>query len=76
MNDTQADFLGNKIDIGDTVIFCEPNYREFNFGKVISKSEKTCQIEYTQKHRTRGVEVCRQSYGQIIKLSAFKTTTV
>ena len=63
------DFLDNKIEIGDKVIFETPQYRDFTIGTVISKAPKSCQIEYLN---TSGlckgyVGVIRQCYGQIIK---------
>lgn len=64
------DFLGNKINIGDEVIFEAPKYRDFVVGKVITKAAKTCQIEYVNdwNYPTKGrTEVVRQYYCQIIK---------
>lgn len=64
------DFLGNQIDIGDTVIFEAPKYRDFAIGKVITKAPKSCQIEYINdwNYPSKGhKEVVRQYYGQIIK---------
>ena len=66
-----TDFLGNKIEIGDTVIFEAPHYRDFCVGKVITKAPKSCQIEYINNwnYPTEGRQmVCRQYYGQIIKM--------
>jgi hypothetical protein len=66
-----TDFLGNKIDIGDTVIFEAPKYRDFVVGKVVTKAPKSCQIEYINdwnySSEEEYKEVVRQSYGQIIK---------
>ena len=62
------DFLDNKINIGDRVIFEAPGYRQFVFGKVITKALKSCQIEYINDWNYEGrTEVVRQGYGQIIK---------
>lgn len=64
------DFLGNKINIGDTVIFEAPQYRSFTIGKVVTKAEKSCQIEYINdwNYPSNGrKEVVRQCYSQIIK---------
>jgi hypothetical protein len=60
-----TDFLGNKIDIGDKVIFEALKYRHFTFGKVVTKAEKSCQIEYVDDWGYK--EICRQGYGQILK---------
>ena len=65
------DFLDNKIEIGDKVIFETPGYRSFVIGTVITKAPKSCQVEYINDWnypREGGVlEVVRQCYGQVIK---------
>ena len=64
-----TDFLDNKIEIGDKVIFETPKYRDFAIGTVITKAPKSCQIEYLSfaGHSKGFVDVVRQYYGQIIK---------
>lgn len=64
-----TDFLDNKIEIGDKVIFETPKYRDFTIGTVITKAPKSCQIEYlnTSGMRKGYVDVVRQCYGQVIK---------
>lgn len=65
-----TDFLGNKIEIGDRVIFEAPKYRDFAIGTVVSKAAKSCQIEYINDWNYPGQgrkDVVRQYYGQIIK---------
>lgn len=64
-----TDFLGNKINIGDKVIFEAPKYRDFVIGTVVTKAPKSCQIEYINDwNYSKGhKEVVRQYYGQIIK---------
>ena len=66
-----TDFLGNKIEIGDKVIFEAPGYRHFVLGTVVTKAPKSCQVEYINDwnyNREEEVkEVARQGYGQIIK---------
>ena len=65
-----TDFLDNKIEIGDRVIFEAPKYRDFAIGTVISKAAKSCQIEYINDWNYPGQgrkDVVRQCYGQIIK---------
>lgn len=51
-----TDFLDNKIEIGDKVIFEAPKYRDFVIGTVISKAPKSCKIEYlnTWNYPTNG----------------------
>ena len=69
------DFLGNKVNIGDKVIFQAPDYRMFTIGTVITKANKSCQIEYlnTWNFPTKGRKlICRQGYNQIIKQSEGK----
>ena len=70
------DFLDNKIEVGDKVIFEAPKYRDFVIGTVITKAPKSCQIEYINDwnyHRDMDViEVVRQYYGQIIKYPIVK----
>ena len=63
------DFLGNKINIGDIVIFEAPKYRDFTIGKVITKAEKTCQIEYVNNwnYPEGKKQIVRQFYCQVIK---------
>lgn len=68
------DFLDNKIEIGDKVIFETPQYRDFTIGTVITKAPKSCQIEYLN---TSGlckgyIGIIRQGYGQIIKYPIVK----
>lgn len=68
------DFLDNKIEIGDKVIFETPQYRDFTIGTVIAKAPKSCQIEYLN---TSGlckgyIGIIRQGYGQIIKYPIVK----
>lgn len=64
-----TDFLGNKIEIGDTVIFEAPGYRDFVIGTVVTKAPKSCQIEYINNwNYSKGhKEIVRQGYGQVIK---------
>lgn len=63
------DFLDNKINIGDEVIFEAPGYRSFVIGKVVTKAPKSCQIEYVNNwnYPNGRTEIVRQCYGQIIK---------
>jgi hypothetical protein len=65
-----TDFLDNKIEIGDKVIFETPKYRDFVIGTVVTKAPKSCQIEYINNwnYGEPGVrEIVRQYYSQIIK---------
>ena len=66
-----ADFLGNKIEIGDKVILETPKYRDFAIGTVISKAPKSCQIEY-QSFCTKSNVTVRQYYEQLIKYPLIK----
>ena len=67
-----TDFLGNKINIGDTVIFESVRHRKFVIGKVITKAPKSCEIEYIVNwNYLQGYkDVVRQGYEQIIKYPA------
>ena len=70
-----TDFLGAKIEIGDKVIFEIPRYRDFSVGTVITKTSKSCQIEYMNTWNYSGKgrkETVRQYYGQIIKYPLIK----
>ena len=70
-----TDFLDNKIEIGDKVIFEAPKYRDFAIGTVISKAAKSCQIEYINDWnypRQGRRDVVRQCYGQVIKYPIIK----
>ena len=71
-----TDFLDNKINIGDKVIFEAPGYRDFVIGTVITKAPKSCQIEFVNNWNyardDEVKEVVRQGYGQVIKYSAVK----
>ncbi len=65
-----TDFLNNKIEIGDKVIFEVPGYRAFVIGTVVTKAPKSCQIEYINdwNYPSNGrSEIVRQGYDQIIK---------
>lgn len=64
-----TDFLCNKIEIGDKVIFKAPKYRNFVIGTVVTKAPKSCQIEYINdwSYSEGHKEVVRQYYSQIIK---------
>ena len=63
-----TDFLCNKIEIGDKVIFVAPGYRDFVIGTVVTKAPKSCQIEYINDWNFEGEKlVVRQGYNQIIK---------
>ena len=64
-----TDFLDNKIEIGDKVIFEAPKYRDFVIGTVVTKAPKSCQIEYINNwnYSNGRKEIVRQYYGQIIK---------
>jgi hypothetical protein len=70
-----TDFLDNKIEIGDKVIFEAPKYRDFAIGTVVSKAPKSCQIEYINNwnYSNGHKEIVRQYYGQIIKYPLVKT---
>lgn len=63
------DFLGNKIEIGDMVIFEAPKYRDFAIGTVVTKAPKSCQIEYINNwnYSEGHKEIVRQYYGQVIR---------
>ncbi len=63
------DFLDNKINIGDIVVFEAPGYRSFVIGTVITKAPKSCQIEYINNwnYPDGRTEVVRQGYDQVIK---------
>ncbi len=69
-----TDFLDNKIEIGDKVIFETPKYRDFAIGTVITKAPKSCQIEYLSfAGGSKGrIDVVRQNYGQVIKYPFIK----
>jgi hypothetical protein len=39
-----VDFLGNEIQVGDTVIYVEKGYRNFEIGKIVRITDKTVLI--------------------------------
>lgn len=41
------DYLGNEIEIGDTVVFCAPHYRFLTKGIVIKETPQKIVIEYS-----------------------------
>jgi len=41
------DFLGERLEIGDTVIFFEPGYRNFTKGKIIKFTPQKVKVEWT-----------------------------
>ena len=66
-----TDFLDNKLEIGDKVIFETPKYRDFAIGTVISKAPKSCQVEY-ESFCTKSKVRVRQYYEQLIKYPNIK----
>ena len=61
----KTDFLGQKLGIGDKVVFMTIKYRDFDIGKIISMAEKSALIEHKKNNRCRSQT--RQYYSQIIK---------
>lgn len=70
-NQTEKDFLGKEIGLGDKVIFEAPKYRNFVIGTVIDKTEKTCLIEFVNNWNYPGIgrkQTIRQFYEQCIRI--------
>jgi hypothetical protein len=40
-----VDFLGNEIKVGDTVVYVEKGYRNFEVGKIVRITDKTVLID-------------------------------
>lgn len=62
------DFLGQEVNVGDSVIFIEVNYGNFMKGKVKTLSPQLAIID-TSSNGSR--QETRQRYNQIINLTAF-----
>lgn len=64
------DYIGNKLDIGDEVIFVAPGYRSFAKGKISKITAKTVFIDYlnTWNYANGHPSEVKQSGSQIIKV--------
>lgn len=62
-----TDFLENKIEVGDPVIFTELNYRNFMRGEIIRITPKMCVISYRKSGR-ESLSECKQFHDQVIKI--------
>jgi hypothetical protein len=64
------DFLGNELKVGDTVIFIEPNYRNFQKGKIFKITEKTIFISWRNPRcRISSEDTLKQSGYQVVKVA-------
>jgi hypothetical protein len=64
------DFLGNELKVGDTVIFIEPNYRNFQKGKIFKITEKTIFINWRNPQcRINSEDTLKQSGYQVVKVA-------
>ena len=59
------DFKGNRILVGDSVIFMEKEYRNFMIGEVVDITELTVLLKHTMD--TNGKVQTRQFHKQVIK---------
>jgi len=64
------DFNNVELEIGDTVIFITPNYRDFTKGVILNFTEKTINIEYTNtwNYSDGFIKKIKQSPHQVIKV--------
>lgn len=56
------DFLGQKLEIGDDVVFMQINYRTLKMGKIIKFTPKMVEIDYD------GREQIKQLPTQVVKI--------
>lgn len=45
---SKLDFLGNELNIGDEVVFCEPSYRNLIRGSIVRVTDKLVIVEYAK----------------------------
>lgn len=57
------DFLGNELNVGDTVAFMQIGYRQLKRGEIVKLNEKKATIK-----PERGNDNTYQFYSQIIKI--------
>lgn len=62
----KKDYLGNIVNIGDTVVFMQIGYRGLMKGKIVSLSNQKAKISHepTNTYRTESI----QFYNQLIKI--------
>ena len=62
----KKDYLGNILNIGDTVVFMQINYRGLMRGSIISMTEQSALISHSKTNIGR--TETRQRYDQMIKI--------
>lgn len=61
-DNSATDFLGQKLEVGDKVLFMNPKYRSLEVGTIHSMSKSMCMIDW------QSVNLFRQYFGQVVKL--------
>ena len=62
----KTDYLGNELNIGDTVVFMQIGYRGLMKGEIISMSDKKAKIKHPPTNTCRTESI--QFYNQMIKI--------
>lgn len=66
VNAGKVDYLGEKLFLGDTVVFMQIGYRGLMTGRIFSMSDKKAKIRHEKTNTCRTESV--QFYNQMIKL--------
>ena len=66
MND-KTDFLGNKLSVGDKVVFMQLGYRALMVGEITNMSEKKCTLIHEMTNTCRRKSI--QFYNQMIRIN-------
>ena len=56
-----TDFLGQTLALGDTVVFCRPNYRELTYGVVLKFTPQKMRVLYKAHYGERTDTYCEHS---------------
>jgi hypothetical protein len=59
----KTDYLGNEVNVGDKVIFIEPNYKGFNKGIIIKLNEAQATIRIPE-YKEEDWEYNKMGYGK------------
>ncbi len=62
----KVDYLGNEINVGDKVVFCQLNYRNFFTGRISKITDKMVVIDHERTNT--GSTQTKQYPSQVIKI--------
>ena len=61
------DFLGNKLEVGDPVVFITPGYRDFSKGKILRFTK--CYVFIEKEKQSKFDKEIKQFPNQLIKIN-------